>query len=158
MASSESSSSFPLGPHTLPTPRLTLRTPTVDLLPALAAYWPGQTPEAELANEIQKWDQTRAEGVNAWLVVVLKEDEVEDSVDCGGEKKQEQEQAKIIGFGGYNSLPRTTVEGADDKVLVADMGIEINAKYQRKVGVPPPLLLPGAKKNNRATPAKPSAP
>lgn len=67
--------SFPLGPHTLPTPRLTLRTPAADLLPALAAYWPGQASEAELASKIQKWDQTRAEGVNAWLVVVLNNDD-----------------------------------------------------------------------------------
>lgn len=143
-SSSSSSSSFPLGPHTLPTPRLTLRTPTADLLPALAAYWPGQTPEA-LASKIQKWDQTRAEGVNAWLVVVLNNDD--DDEDGGGDTREKD--TKVIGFGGYNSLPRTSrpsihsaeeagldqipVDGAEDKVLVADMGIEIDARYQRKV-------------------------
>lgn len=140
-SSSSTTASFPLGPHTLPTPRLTIRTPTSSNIPALLDFFtnpaaassePPQTNLTEeiLAQRIEKWDKTRAEGVNAWLIVCLPM----HAADNG---------EKVIGFGGYNSFPRTrllnSAERASDgvpageKVLCGDIGMGIDVRYQRKV-------------------------
>lgn len=138
-----STSSLPLGPHTIHTPRLTLRTPISPAdIPSLLAYFtdPAATSEQPqrdltpdiLDKRIEKWYKTRAEGTNAWLVVVLRND-----------ISHEKEGDKIIGFGGYNSFPRTSILNSaeresddvpdEDKVWAADIGMGIDLRYQRKV-------------------------
>lgn len=128
------------------TPRLIIRpaTTTPADLPALLDHFtnPAATSEPQttlteevLAQRIEKWAAMRAEGRNAWLIIRLRE-------DGGGEE------GRLIGFGGYNAFPRTKMmnsaerkgdaeeEGAE-KVLAGDLGVAIDARYQRMVSLPP---------------------
>lgn len=163
--SSSPSFSFPVGPHTIHTPRLILRTPisssssspTSDDIPSLLAYFTdpaaSENPQPHLtadtlAQRVQKWDQTRAEGANAWLIVVLRNND-DSNNDSNTTEKDEDENNnnKIIGFGGYNSFPHTRLLNSaervsdavpdEDKVWVADIGVGINQRYQRKVSSRP---------------------
>ncbi|ROW15876.1 hypothetical protein VPNG_02635 [Cytospora leucostoma] len=123
--------------HTITSPRLVIRTARPADGEALVAYWtnPANFPwEAEkdltldkMLARIDKWAKATEAGKSAFMVIVLRETD------------------EIIGFGGFNNLPYTrplggepiwrmtlkenTEEGA---VLVADIGISIDHRYQRK--------------------------
>lgn len=81
---------------------------------------------------MDKWEETRGRGENGWLVVLLR--------DGRGEK---EEGGKVIGFGGYNSFPRTRILNSaerrsenvpeEEKVLAGDIGVGIDVREQRKV-------------------------
>ncbi|KAI3390305.1 hypothetical protein diail_10309 [Diaporthe ilicicola] len=116
-------------------PRLTVRTAVPSDGEALVAYFSDQAnfpwpAEKDLTVEkilprIGKWASATAEGRSAFMVIVLRET------------------GQLIGFGGFNSLPRTeplgdkptwemTKGGGEGTVLVADVGVSIHHHYQRK--------------------------
>lgn len=116
-------------------PRLTIRTAVPSDGEALVTYfsnpanfpWPA---EAELTLEkmlprIDKWAEATAAGRSAFMVIVLRETD------------------QLIGFGGFNSLPRTEPPGdkttweirkgeREGMVLAADVGVSIDHQHQRR--------------------------
>lgn len=116
-------------------PRLTVRTAIPSDGEALVAYFSDQANfpwpvEKNLTLEkmlprIEKWASATAQGKSAFMVVALRET------------------GKLIGFGGFNSLPRTEPLGekpvwkitrgsGEGTVLAADVGISIDHQHQRK--------------------------
>lgn len=116
-------------------PRLTIRTAVPSDGKALVAYFsnPANFPwpvEADLTLEkmlprIGKWAEAAAAGKSAFSVIVLRETD------------------QLIGFGGFNSLPRTEPPAGkptweirkgegEGTVLAADVGVSIDHQYQRK--------------------------
>lgn len=142
------SSAGPQGPttgtgFTITTPRLTIRTAQPGDAGPLLAYLThpdnyGAIPDLtkdDLLARIGKWAAKTAEGESAFMIILPR----------GGEEEQQQqqEQHEVIGFGGFNSLPRTAnlnsseklSDGVEEdvKVKAGDMGISFAAAWQRKV-------------------------
>ncbi|KAJ0115087.1 gcn5-related n-acetyltransferase [Diaporthe amygdali] len=116
-------------------PRLTVRTAIPSDGEGLVAYfsnpanfpWPAETDLTleKLLPRIDKWANATAEGKSAFMVIVLRETN------------------QVIGFGGFNNLPRTeplgnkpiweiTKGSEEGTVLVADVGISIDHQHQRQ--------------------------
>lgn len=116
-------------------PRLTIRTAVPSDAEALVAYfsnaanfpWPAETDLTleKMLPRIQKWADATAAGRSAFMVIVLRET------------------GQLIGFGGFNSLPRTEPLGAkatweirkgdgEGMVLAADVGVSIDHQHQRR--------------------------
>lgn len=123
--------------HTITSPRLVIRTARPADGEALVAYLtnPANFPwEAEkdltldkILPRIDRWAKATEEGKSAFMVVVLREGD------------------HMIGFGGFNSFPYTRPLGSEPTwrmtlrenteegvVLVADIGMSIDHRYQRK--------------------------
>ncbi|KAL1852425.1 hypothetical protein Daus18300_012184 [Diaporthe australafricana] len=117
------------------TPRLTVRTAVPSDGEALVAYfsdqanfpWPVEKDVTleKILPRIERWANATAEGKSAFMVVALRETD------------------RPIGFGGFNSLPRTeplsdkpvwklTKGSGEGTVLAADVGISIDHQHQRK--------------------------
>lgn len=120
---------------TVTSPRLTSRTAVPSDGEALVAYFsnPANFPwpvEKDLTLEkmlprIDKWADATEKGRSAFMVIVLRETD------------------ELIGFGGFNSLPRTEPlrdqpvwrirkSSGEESVLVADIGVGIDHQHQRK--------------------------
>lgn len=116
-------------------PRLTIRTAVPSDGEALVAYfsnpanfpWPAETDLTleKILPRIGKWAEATAAGKSAFMVIVVRET------------------GQLIGFGGFNSLPRTEPLGGkptweirkgegEGTVLVADVGVSIDHQHQRK--------------------------
>ncbi|KAG6356427.1 hypothetical protein INS49_015815 [Diaporthe citri] len=116
-------------------PRLTIRTAVPSDGEALVAYfsdhanfpWPVEEDLTleKMLPRVDKWAEATAKGSSAFMVITLRETD------------------QLIGFGGFNSLPRT--EPLSDQppwkirkgsregtVLAADVGVSIDHHYQRK--------------------------
>lgn len=116
-------------------PRLTIRTAVPSDGEALVAYfstpanfpWPAETGLTleKMLPRIDRWKDATAAGKSAFMVIVVRETD------------------QLIGFGGFNSLPRTEPLGSkstweirkaegEETVLVADVGVSIDHQQQRK--------------------------
>lgn len=116
-------------------PRLMIRSAVPSDGEALVGYFSNQANfpwpvEKDLALEkmlprIDKWADATAAGRSAFMVIVLRETD------------------QVIGFGGFNSLPRTEPPGGNPTwdirkgtgegvVLAADVGVSIDHQHQRK--------------------------
>ncbi|KAG8161138.1 hypothetical protein KVR01_009402 [Diaporthe batatas] len=119
------------------TPRLTIRTAVPPDGEALVAYfsnpanfpWPAEKDLTleKILPRIDKWADATAAGRSAFMVIVVRETD------------------QLIGFGGFNSLPRTEPLGGkptwairksegegEETVLVADIGVSIDHQHQRR--------------------------
>lgn len=120
---------------TITSPRLTIRTAVPSDGEALVAYFsdPANFPwpvEKDLNLEkmlprIDKWADATTNGRSAFMVITLRETN------------------EVIGFGGFNNLPRTEPLGdkpawkvrkgsGEGTVLVADVGVSIDHQHQRR--------------------------
>lgn len=116
-------------------PRLTIRTAVPSDGEALVAYfsnpanfpWPVEKDLTldKMLPRIGKWAEAVAAGKSAFMVIVLRETD------------------QLIGFGGFNSLPRTESPAGkstwdirkgegEGTVLAADVGVSIDHQHQRK--------------------------
>lgn len=117
------------------TSRLTIRTAVPSDGEALVAYfsnpanfpWPAEKDLTleKMLSRISKWAEATAAGKSAFMVIVLRETD------------------QFIGFGGFNSLPRTEPPAGkstweirkregDGTVRAADVGVSIDHQHQRK--------------------------
>lgn len=126
--------------YTLNTPRLIIRTAQSHDVGPLHAYL--TTPAnygtvadltiESLRERIDKWAASTAAGKSAFMILVLR--------DHGKPRNAGDE---VIGFGGFNSLPRTKMlnpeaRSADEvpeaeKVLLGDLGVSLTPRCRRKV-------------------------
>lgn len=132
--SSESAAPAATG-RTITSPRLTIRTAVPSDGEALVAYfsnpanfpWPAEEDLTleKMLPRIGKWADATAKGQSAFMVIVLRETD------------------QLIGFGGFNNLPRTEPLGGkpaweirkasgEGTVLVADVGVSIDHQHQRR--------------------------
>lgn len=123
--------------HTITSPRLIIRTAVPSDSEALVDYFTNAAnfpwePEKDLTREkvlprIDRWAKATGEGKSAFMVVVQRDSD------------------QLIGFGGFNNFPYTGSLGSEPTwkmkqqegpregiVRVADIGISIDHKYQRK--------------------------
>lgn len=120
---------------TITSPRLTVRTAVPSDGEALVTYfsnpanfpWPAEKDLTleKMLPRIDKWADATAKGNSAFMVIVLRET------------------GELIGFGGFNNLPRTEPLGdqppwkirkgsGEGTVLAADVGVSIDHQHQRK--------------------------
>lgn len=152
---------------TITTPRLTIRTAqpadaaplhSFFTTPANYGATPDLTLEALLAR-IDTWAGKTAAGESAFMIIfarptaAAREEGTTTTITTTGDADdiQPQQEGLVIGFGGFNSLPRTACLASGErrsdgvaeevKVRAGDMGISFAADHQRKVG-PPPFRLP----------------
>lgn len=132
--SSEKSASAATG-LTVTSPRLTIRTAVPSDGEALVAYfsnpanfpWPVEKDLTldKMLPRIDKWADATVNGRSAFMVITLRETN------------------ELIGFGGFNNLPRTEPLGdkpawkirngtGEGIVLVADVGVSIDHQHQRR--------------------------
>ncbi|KKY36934.1 putative gcn5-related n-acetyltransferase [Diaporthe ampelina] len=121
--------------RTIASPRLTIRTAVPSDGEALVAYfsnpanfpWPAEKDLTleKILPRIDRWADATAKGRSAFMVIVLRETD------------------QLIGFGGFNNLPRTEPLGdnpawkirkgnGEGTVLVADVGVSIDHQHQRR--------------------------